>query len=131
MNDFLKAITIALVAIVIGLVLSKKEKEFHLLLSVSTCCFITYIGFSFLQPVIDFLQNLQVLGQLNLEMFQILLKCVGIGLIGEIACLLCVDTGNSAMGKMLQILSAIFIFWLSLPLFTKLFQLLESILGAL
>ena len=87
-------------------------------------------AFSYLKPIVDFLKSLQVLGQLNWEMVQILLKTVGIGLITEITALICTDMGNASLGKSLQILSVAVILWLSLPLFQRLLDLLDAVLGA-
>ena len=52
-------------------------------------------------------------------------------MIAEIAALLCSDAGNTSLGKTLNILSGAVILWLSLPIFNKLLELLENILGAL
>lgn len=87
------------------------------------------LALSYLQPVVDFIRQLQTTAQLDDGMLEILLKTMGIGLIGEIAGLICADTGNSALGKSLQMLSAAVILWLSLPLLTQLLELLQQILG--
>ena len=54
---------------------------------------------------------------------------VGIGLVVEMGSLICADAGNSALGKTLQILGAIAVLWLSIPLINSLIALLEQILG--
>ena len=43
--------------------------------------------------------------------------------------LICSDAGNSALGKTLQILGAVAVLWLSIPLINSLIALLEQILG--
>jgi stage III sporulation protein AD len=87
------------------------------------------LAFTYLKPVVDFIHTLQDTAQLDDAMLEILLKAVGIGLVGEIASLICTDTGNAALGKSLQMLSAAVILWLSLPLLTQLLELLQQILG--
>jgi hypothetical protein len=62
-------------------------------------------------------------------MMGILLKVVGIGLIGEISALICTDSGNASLGKILQILSAAVILRLALPLLEQFLDLLEKVLG--
>ena len=79
--------------------------------------------------MIAFVQQLQSVGNLDSEMLSVLLKVVGTALIGEIAALVCTDAGNTAMGKALQILTVATILWLSLPMFTALLELVETILG--
>ena len=78
----------------------------------------------------DFLRKLKVIGQLDGQLFGILMKVVGIGVISEIAGLICSDTGNGAMGKAIEILASGVILWVGLPLLNNLFQLIENILEA-
>lgn len=118
-----------LLAVILALVLDKQEKEMGLLLTLAVCCMISGLALSYLRPVVSFINQLQTIGQLNGEMLQILLKVVGIGLIGEIAGLICADAGKAAMGKALQLLSAAVILWLSLPLLSELLELVQRILG--
>ena len=71
------------------------------------------------------------MGGLDSGTLRILLKAVGIGLVSEIAALVCADAGNSSLGKTVQLLGSAVILWLSLPLFTMLIELLQRIMGAL
>lgn len=129
MVSFWQGAALVLLAVILALVLDKQEKEMGLLLTLAVCCMISGLALSYLRPVVSFINQLQTIGQLNGEMLQILLKVVGIGLIGEIAGLICADAGKAAMGKALQLLSAAVILWLSLPLLSELLELVQRILG--
>jgi len=131
MELFWKGIGAVLMTVVLGLALSKNGKETGLLLSLAVCCMVACAAMAYLQPVIDFLRQLQNLGQLDNGMLGILLKAVGIALIGEIAALICADAGNAALGKTLQLLTSSVILWLSLPLMTQLLELIQEMLGEL
>lgn len=131
MDVFIKAIIGVLIASIFCLVLSKHGKDMALLLTITVCCLVIAAAVSYLRPVIDFLHRLETLGQLNADMIGILLKAVGIGLLSEVAGLICTDAGNSSLGKALQVLSAAVILWLALPLFNELIELIEKLLGAL
>lgn len=131
MDLFWKGIGAVLVTVVLGLALNKNGKETGLLLSLAVCCMVACAAMAYLQPVIDFLRQLQNLGQLDNGMLGILLKAVGIALIGEIAALICADAGNAALGKTLQLLTSSVILWLSLPLMTQLLELIQEMLGEL
>lgn len=131
MDVVLKAVAGILIAIVLSQVLSKQNKDLSLLLVIAVCCMVAVAAFSYLKGIVDFLKNLQSIGQLNWEMMQILIKAVGIGLLTEITALICTDMGNTSLGKSLQILSVAVILWLSLPLFQKLLDLLDAVLGAI
>ncbi|MBQ9761652.1 MAG: hypothetical protein IJV82_01080 [Oscillospiraceae bacterium] len=118
-----------LIACLLAISLGKQGKDAGLLLALAVCSMVGLLAMSYLKPVIDFLQRLADVSNLQSDMLQILLKAVGIGLVGEFATLICVDAGNGAMGKAVQLLTSAAILWLSLPLLTQLLELLEDVLG--
>lgn len=131
MENFLKASAGVLIAVVLCLVLSKKDKDIALLLTTAVCCMVAGVAISFLSPVIDLLQQLQILGQLDNQILEILLKSAGIGLLAEITNVICADSGNAALGKVILVLSSAVILWLSIPLLNALLELLQKTLGEL
>ena len=131
MNIFLKAVAGVLVALILWISLGKQNKDFSALLTLLVCAMIFLASLSFLRPLVQFVQKLQVLGELDKNMVSIVLKSVGIGVIGEICALICKDAGNETLGKALQFLSATVVLWISIPVFEKLLTLLDGILGSL
>ena len=131
MDLFLKAVAAALITAVIGLVLARQGKDMFLLLTLAACAMIGAVAFTFLKSVISFLQRLTEMTKLNTDLLAVILKTVGIGLVGELAGLICSDAGNAALAKSIQILTTAVILWLSIPLFESLLDLVQSILGEL
>lgn len=129
MGLYWQGAAVVLLTVVLGLALGNQRKETGVLLSIAACCLVATAAMHYLKPVIEFVQQLQDLGQLDNEMLEILLKVVGIGMIGEIAALICSDSGNGALGKTLHLLTSAVILWLSLPLLTGLLELIQDILG--
>lgn len=130
MTLFLQGCAAILLAVVLILMLGS-NKEMGTLLSLAACCMAAIIAMSYLRPVIDFLRTLETLGSLDSELIGILMKAAGIGILTEIAVLVCNDAGNASMGKSVQLLGTAVILWLSLPLLNALVELLRSILGEL
>lgn len=128
MDAFIKSSGGILIALVLYLVLLKQGKDISLLLTVTVCCMVTAVAIGYLKPVVSFLTQLQMVGKLDDTMLKTILKAVGIGLLSEIVSLVCIDAGNAALSKTLQILAAAVILWLSLPLFSSLIELIEEIL---
>ena len=126
---FFQAAAGVIAAVIMWIILSKQGKEYALLLSICACTLFFFVMFRFLEPVIDLLMQLQSLGNLQTEWLSIMLKALGIGLIAEMGALICADAGNAALGKTLQILGAVAVLWLSIPLMNSLISLLEQILG--
>ncbi len=131
MEQFWQGAAGALIACVLAVVLDKQGKDSALLLTLGVCCMVGGLAVSYLSPVVAFLRQLAELSQLDHDMLENLLKAVGVGLVGELAALICVDAGNGGLGKGVQLLTAAAILWLSIPLLTALLDLLEDILGGL
>ena len=129
MSLFWKAAAAVLLAVVLGLSLGK-QKDIGVLLTMAVCCMVAMIAISYLEPVLDFLRELETLGDLQGDMLGILLKAVGIGLVSEIAGLVCTDAGNGSLGKTLQMLGSAVILYLSLPIFTAMLELIREMLRA-
>lgn len=129
MTAFLQVVGGGLVAVVLGLALRQQGKDIALLLSVAMCCMVLVAAISYLKPVIEFVQQLQDFGNLDSDLMRILLKAVGIGLIAEIASLICSDAGNSALGKAIQMMASAVIIWLAIPLMKTLLDLVQQIMG--
>ena len=129
MEQFIQAVAIVLISVVLCLFLSGHGKEYALLLSLGACCLVIVIALHFLQPVMELIAQLHDIGKLDSEWVSVLLKTVGIGLVTEIAALLCTDAGNASMGKAVQILGSVTVLWISIPLMNSLLALISQILG--
>ena len=128
MDTVLKVVFCALIAVILGLMLRQQGKDIALLLSAAVCCMVIAAGFRYLQPVVEFVQQLQESTGTDPEFLRILLKSVGIGLVAELAALICKDAGNAALAKTVQILAVAVILWLSLPLMQALLELVQKLL---
>lgn len=131
MGVFLKVIAGTLLAVVVSLILSRQSKDFSVILIICVCCMVSSVAVGFYKQIFQFIEKLEQSGNLNTELIQIILKSVGIALISEITILICADSGNSALGKVIQMMSSALIIWICIPLFTKLLEMVESILGYL
>lgn len=120
-----------LVTVVLGLTVSKQEKDITVLLTMAACCMAGAAAVSYLEPVMDLLWELEALGQLQGGMLGILLKAVGITLVAEIAGMVCADAGNGTLAKTLQMLGSAVILYLSIPVFQAFLTLIREILGEL
>ena len=131
MDTFCKAAAAVLLAVVLVPAVAKTEKDISVLLTMAVCCLVAAAALSYLEPVLDLLWELKALGDLSGEMLEILMKAVGIGLVAEIAGMICADAGNGSLGKTLQILASAAILYLSIPLFQAFLTLVQEILGQL
>lgn len=124
----MKAAAGALIAAMLGIILQRQGKEYALVLVLAVSVMGACLALTYIRPVISFLEQLSELGNLDSEILKILLKAVGVGLIGEIAGTICADSGNASLGKMLQLLGAAVILWLSLPILQQVMDLIGDVL---
>ena len=128
MEVYLRAAALVLIAVILGLVLDSKQKVYGVLLSLGACAAVCVTAVRFLEPVVAMLDALQELAGISDRMLSIVLKATGVGLVSEVAGLICTDSGNASMGKAVTLLSNGVILWLSLPLFQQLLDLLQEVL---
>ena len=128
MAIFWKAAAAALITVILGLALGNQEKDIGAILSMAVCCMITVSALIYLEPVLDFLRELESVGDLQGDFLGILLKILGIGLVAEIASAVCNDAGNGSLGKTIHMLGSAVILYLSLPVFRGLIDMLSRIL---
>ena len=129
MDIFWKITTLVLITVVLCTAVDKQERDIALLVSMITCCIAAMSAISLLEPVFEFLRELDGLAQLQEGFLGILLKVSGIGLITEIAGMICSDSGNGSLGKTLYLLGSATILYLSVPIFQALLTMIQEILG--
>ena len=128
MDGFFQASGVVLITVILCLTLGNQNKSFSTLLAMAVCAMIMLIGLHYLEPVIQFIQELEAVGNLSGDMVKILLKTAFIGILTEITALLCADSGNSSLAQALRLVGSATILWLSLPAFRGLLDLVQRIL---
>lgn len=129
MGEYIRLAALVLIGFFLSLVIGRQQKDMSLLLTLAVCVAVCAGAMEFWEPVTEFLRQVRRLGELDSQAVSILLKSAGIGLLSELAGLLCADAGQGALGKALQMLSSAVILWLSLPLFQQILTLIEGVLA--
>lgn len=128
MDGFFQASGAVLIAVILSLTLGNQNRSFAALLAMAVCAMIMLLGLHYLEPVIEFIQELEAVGKLSEDMVKILLKTAFIGILTEITALLCADSGNISLAQALRLVGSVTILWLSLPVFRGLLNLVQRIL---
>lgn len=118
-----------LIGLVLSLALGKQGKDYSVLLTLAVCVLVCIGAMEFLEPVTKLLGELRQLADLDSDALSILLKCAGIGVVTELAGVLCADAGESALAKVLGICSNAAILWLSLPLVQQILTMIGEVLA--
>ena len=131
MGGLIQGVAGALVAVVLCSALARSGKDINQLLSLAACCMILLTAIGYLKPVIDLVHTLGAMTALDDRWIGLVLKTVGIGLLSQIAGLICADAGNSALAKGVEILAAAAVLWLSIPMIQALLELVQEMTGSL
>ena len=129
MAEYLRWAAVILIGLILSLVIGRQSRDLSLMLTLAVCVMVCLGALEFLEPVTELLRELRRLGDLDSESVGILLKAAGIGIVSELAGLLCADAGEGALGKVLQILSNAAILWLSLPLLRQILTRIGEVLA--
>ena len=129
MGEYLRFAAAALIGLILVLVVGRQSRDLGMLLSLAVCVLLALGAMDFLEPVLELLNELKRLGELDGGAVGILLRCAGIGMISELAGLLCADAGEGAMGRALQICANAAILWLSLPLLRQVLTMIGEVLA--
>lgn len=129
MDLFWKTAAGLLITAVLAALLKKQQKDMEILLTTVVCAMAAAVVLTFLEPVLEFLTELEHTANLRGDLLLILLKALGIGLTAEISGAVCTDAGNASLAKMLHLLGSAAIAYLSLPLFRSLLDCIRQILG--
>lgn len=111
------------------LCISIRDKDFTILVTLAAISMAGTAIVSFLKPIIDLLWEMSTLAAIQDDILGILLKSAGIVYITDMAGLICRDTGNSSMERILQMLGFSAVLYLSVPVIRLLLVLIQNVLG--
>ena len=131
MELFWKTSGCILVTLILVLTLGKQQQDMGTLLAIAVCCMTGIAAIQFLDPVLDFIYELQSLTFVDLSVLKTLFRLVGIGLVAELIALICSDAGCASLGKSLQLLASSVVLYMSIPIIQSLIDLICEIMGGL
>ena len=131
MDDFWKTTALVLLTVILSLSLDKTERDISAVMGIVALCVAACAAVTILEPVLNYLVELQRLFHLPDDLISILMKAVGIALVAELSATICADAGNASLGKMLQILGGAAVLTLSVPMFRTLMTIIKEMIGGL
>ena len=131
MDDFWKTTALVLLTVILSLSLDKMERDISAVMGIVALCIAACAAVTILNPVLNYLVELQRLFHLPDDLISILMKAVGIALVAELSASICADAGNASLGKMLQILGGAAVLTLSVPMFRTLMTIIKEMIGGL
>ena len=118
-----------LISAVFALVLGQYKKEYSAIISVgaASIIFVSVIS-SIASPLTEVVNKLQSAG-VDVELFFVALKALGIGYITQFVADTCRDFGQTSLAAKAEFIGRVSIFIISLPLANTLFDAVVSLVG--
>ena len=128
METVLRMTALCLTGALLAVLLRRSGGEMALLLALAMCGTAAALLMEPLGELKGFWEDAAAWGDLPVELFQPLVKTVGIALLSRTGSDLCRDAGEGAMASVLETAGAVAAIVVSLPLFRSAWELLGSLL---
>ncbi len=126
--EFLKICGTAAICCAAVLLFSAREKELAALISSAIYCIVMAYAITRVGELIADLQTRFVIADMP-TYFPLLLKAVGVALIGGVASTVCEDAGQKGASRAIDLLAVIEILYIAIPIVRDLLEKIWSILG--
>lgn len=124
--DFIKICGITVLGIILTNCLPIKEKSIAMLISISVTVLVVVYIIDVVSPLIVEIKNLL---QTSWESdFSIIIKIIGISILTQFVSDFCEDSGNKSLANTLQFAGKVTISFFAIPVYLKVFKVLEQIL---
>lgn len=97
-------------------------------LSLTACVMIVIFSFRFFAPIMATIERLRELSGLSTAVIAPMFKVTGIGILTQISCALCEDTGEKALQHAVEISGMVLSLYTAAPLMGAVLDLLEGVL---
>ena len=131
MTVFWKVTAGILIASILTSAIGKQENDIALLLAMGVSVMATLAALYVLEPVLEFIHQLEAIGNLQKDRFCPLMKIAGVGLATELAGLICQDSGNAALNRGMQLMGTAVMLSLSVPVMEAFLNIVQKLLGEL
>ena len=128
MDAALKLTALGLTAALLALVVKKQSPELALALSLCACALGAGLLLKGIVPVLNLARSLADRAELDGSLTAPLWKCLGLGLLTELAASVCADAGQSALAKLVELGGGLLCLVVSLPLLQAVLALIEELL---
>ena len=120
---------VAAVCAILCAVLKRYSPDYAVLLSILCCAAALMASLRLFAPVLDFLRRLRELTDIEPALFTPLLKTAAIGILAQISGAFCLDAGETALGKAVELSAAVLALVCLLPLGTAVLEAVQTMIG--
>ena len=126
--EVIKIIGVAFIALIIVVIMKQYRPEYAIYVSLIAGAIILFLVLDKLTGIINLIQNLANKSNINSQYLGLLLKITGIAFLSEFAVSICQDAGEGAIATKVEIGSKIIIIAISIPIISRLLEVIINIL---
>lgn len=130
MAAYFKVISACLTACLIVLSLDGRGKDFGILAILLTSVMAALAGLRFLEPALQFFRQAQSAAELPMDFIPLLMKVLCVGLSSRMVSELC-DQSGGRLGKTVEFVAAALILNLSIPVYSRVLQMMQRLVNML
>lgn len=126
--EIIKVLILAIIVSILSVLLKQIKPEYSLIcVLVGSGILIIYILNAF-QNIFGFFMQIVDKTGIDGDMFNTMLKIIGVGYLIEFSSSICIDSGNNSMADKVVLAGKLIIFALSLPIISNLFNLVMELI---
>ena len=126
--EVLKLVGIGVIISVLALVVKQVKPELSITIVIAGSVILFVYVLKYFTKVFSVFENIVQKTGIDVELFSILLKIIGVGYIVEFGASICVDSGNNSIADKLILGGKVLIFTLAIPIILSLFNLVVELI---
>lgn len=126
--DIIKIAIIVIIAVILIVLVKELKPEFAIYITIATSLIVLILIFGQLHTVSKEMFSIYSKITTGKEYIPIIIKILAVSYITEFTIQLCNDAGEKALGLKVEFAGKIIIFYISLPIFISIFNLLNKLL---
>lgn len=127
--ELIKIITIALTGVIVAALTKNINKEISLYIVLAASIMILLIIIGKLSDIFIFMENIYDNVTYGREFFPVIIKVLAIAYITDFTAQICKDAGENTIGSKVELAGKITIFYLAMPIFTTVLELIKQLLS--
>ena len=126
--EILKILGVGIITTIAYIVIKHIKPEFSSLILIAGSCLILCLIVGYIADIMHVIDKILTQTGINKDVFNIILKIIGIGYLVEFGANFCNDAGNSSIADKILVAGKLIILFVSMPIITSLFN---TVLGLL
>ena len=127
--ELIKIITIALTGVMVAALTKNINKEISIYIVLAASIMILLIIIGKLSDIFIFMENIYDNVTYGREFFPVIIKVLAVAYITDFTAQICKDAGENTIGSKVELAGKITIFYLAMPIFTAILELIKQLLS--